>query len=49
MGHADEAITGAIYTHEVQRRDNAEKTRATMREAFGSGGQVTLQAVAAEA
>ena len=46
MGHADEAITGAIYTHEVQRRDNAEKTRATMREAFGSRDRFALQAVA---
>lgn len=37
MGHANEAITGAIYTHEIERRDNSERTRAKMREAFGSG------------
>jgi integrase len=36
MGHANEAITGSIYTHEVARRDNAERTRATMRAAFAS-------------
>ena len=36
MGHANEAITGSIYTHEVTRRDNAERTRATMRAAFAS-------------
>lgn len=43
LGHANEAITGAIYTHEVARRNNAEQTRATMRAAFGSGGHPTLQ------
>jgi integrase len=36
MGHANEAITGAIYTHEIERRDNAERTRAKMGEAFRS-------------
>jgi hypothetical protein len=39
MGHANEAITGAIYTHEIERRDNAARTRAKMREAFGAGAQ----------
>ncbi len=37
MGHSNEAITGAIYTHEIERRDNAERTREKMGEAFGSG------------
>ena len=45
MGHANEAITGSVYTHEIERRDNAQKTRAKMTEAFGSG-RVALQAVA---
>jgi len=34
MGHANEAITGAVYTHEIARRDNGERTRASMRAAF---------------
>jgi integrase len=35
MGHANEAITQSIYSHEIQRRDSGERTRAAMREAFG--------------
>ena len=34
MGHANEAITGAVYAHEIERRDGGEKTRAAMRAAF---------------
>jgi hypothetical protein len=34
MGHANEAITGAVYTHEIERRDNGERTRPSMRAAF---------------
>ena len=34
MGHANEAITGTVYTHEIERRDGGEKTRAAMRAAF---------------
>ena len=34
MGHANEAITGAVYAHEIDRRNNAERTRAAMRTAF---------------
>jgi integrase len=34
MGHANEAITGAVYTHEIERRDAGERTRQSMREAF---------------
>jgi integrase len=37
LGHADEAITGRIYTHEIQRRDNAARTRETMARAFAVG------------
>jgi integrase len=37
LGHADEAITGRIYAHEIMRRDGGEKTRASMRAAFGDG------------
>jgi len=36
MGHANEAITGSVYAHEIDRRDNAERTRASLRAAFGS-------------
>jgi hypothetical protein len=36
MGHANEAITGSVYAHEIERRDNAERTRASLRAAFGS-------------
>jgi integrase len=35
MGHANEAITLSVYAHEIERRDGGEKTRATMRAAFG--------------
>lgn len=37
LGHANEAITGAVYVHEIERRDGGEKTRAAMRAAFGHG------------
>jgi integrase len=49
MGHANEAITGAIYTHEIVRRDNADRTREKMRQAFASRGRTEVKAVAAEA
>ena len=35
MGHANTAITQSIYDHEIKRRDNGERTRLAMREAFG--------------
>ena len=31
MGHANEAITGSVYAHEIERRENAERTRASLR------------------
>jgi integrase len=37
MGHANEAITGQVYAHEIERRHNSERTRARMRAAFGTG------------
>jgi integrase len=36
MGHANGAITGQVYADEIERRDNSERTRATMRAAFGT-------------
>lgn len=44
MGHANEAITQAVYSHEIRRRDDGERTRAAMRQAFGS---VTAKAIQA--
>lgn len=37
MGHANEAITLGVYAHEIERHENAERTRESMRLAFGSG------------
>ncbi|MBA3476471.1 MAG: tyrosine-type recombinase/integrase [Actinobacteria bacterium] len=37
MGHANEAITLGVYAHEIERHENAERTRESMRTAFGSG------------
>ncbi len=37
MGHANEAITLGVYAHEIERHENAERTRESMRQAFGSG------------
>lgn len=42
MGHANEAITGAVYTHEIERRDNGERTRASMRAAFAPAPPETI-------
>jgi hypothetical protein len=35
MGHANEAITGVVYAHEIERRDGGGRTRESMRQAFG--------------
>jgi len=35
MGHANEAITQAVYSHEIQRRESRERTRAGLQAAFG--------------
>jgi integrase len=35
MGHANTSITQSIYDHEIKRRDDGERTRLAMREAFG--------------
>ncbi len=35
MGHANEAITQSVYSHEFQRRESRERTRAGMQAAFG--------------
>ena len=35
MGHANEAITQSVYSHEIQRRESRERTRAGMQAAFG--------------
>jgi integrase len=43
MGHANEAITGSVYAHEIERRDNAERTRASLRAAFGSAREAGLE------
>lgn len=43
MGHANEAITGSVYAHEIERRDNAERTRASLRAAFGSIREAGLE------
>ena len=43
MGHANEAITGSVYAHEIERRDNAERTRASLRAAFGSVREAALK------
>ena len=43
MGHANEAITGSVYAHEIERRDNAKRTRASLRAAFGSAREAGLE------
>lgn len=58
MGHANEAITQAIYSHEIVRRESRERTRAGMQAAFGrrvcgtnlerSGGQTRANEGVAE-
>lgn len=37
MGHANEAITLGVYAHEIERHENAERTRESMRTAFAPG------------
>ncbi len=34
MGHANEAVTQSVYSHEIQRRESRERTQAGMRKAF---------------
>ncbi len=42
LGHANEAITQSVYSHEIQRRESRERTRAGMRAAFGRPTVVRL-------
>ncbi len=35
IGHANEAITQSVYSHEIRRRESRERTRAGLQAAFG--------------
>lgn len=43
MARANEAITGSVYAHEIERRDNAERTRASLRAAFASAREASRE------
>lgn len=49
MGHANEAITQGVYSHEIRRRDAGERTRAGMRQALGGGRRMEVEAAQAQA